>query len=372
MAEFTTIPGLQRVASRLRCARETFGRIDTMMRRLFINWLLAAFTGLFAAPLAAQTPEEFYAKKQIRMLVGFGPGTGNDLYMRVLARHLGQHIPGHPVIVPENMPGAASLGMINYLYNAAARDGSVIGMPSRNLLVEPLFGNPQARFKASELSWLGSMSRDTALCFTWHTSGIRTLDDAKRQDVLVGSTGQASNSFFFPRLLNTLFGTRFKPIIGYPDSGAIGIAMERGELQGYCSFTLAAIRSARPQWLADREINVLVQMTLRPNPDLPNIPAVTDLIGNPADARLLALVLADQEMGRPLAGPPGMPVERVQALRAALDGVVSDADFLADARKSGVDVDGPIGGEAVAKIVNELYATPREIVERVKALREGS
>jgi tripartite-type tricarboxylate transporter receptor subunit TctC len=343
-----------------------------MMPRVLICALAAAVICAFASPLAAQTPEEFYGRKPIRMLVGFGPGTGNDLYMRVVARHFGKHIPGHPVIVPENMPGAASLGMINYLYNAAARDGSVIGMPSRNLLTEPLFGNPQARFKASEFSWLGSLSRDTALCFTWHTSGIRTLEDAKRQEVLVGSTGQASNSFFFPHLLNGLFGTRFKPIIGYPDSGAIGIAMERGELQGYCSFTLAAIRSARPQWLADREINVLVQMTLRPHPDLPGIPAITDLVTDPATRRLIALVLEDQEMGRPLAGPPGMPPDRVQALRAAFETLLSDKDFLADARKSGVDVDGPLSGEAVARIVNELYATPPDIIERVKALRERS
>jgi tripartite-type tricarboxylate transporter receptor subunit TctC len=343
-----------------------------MMQRNLLCWFLAALICASAAPLAAQTPEEFYGRKQLRMLTGFGPGTGNDLYMRVVARHLGKHIPGHPVIVPENMPGAASLGMINYLYNAATRDGSVIGMPSRNLLTEPLFGNPQARFKASEFSWLGSLSRDTALCFTWHTSGIATLDDARRQEVLVGSTGQASNSFFFPRLLNSLLGTRFKAIIGYPDSGAIGIAMERGELAGYCSFTLAAIRSARPQWLAEKEINVLVQMTLRPHPDLPGIPAVTDLVSDPAARRLLALVLADQEMGRPLAGPPGMPADRVQALRAAFQALLTDADFLADAKKSAVDVDGPISGEAVGKIVDELYATPPDVIERVKALRDRS
>jgi tripartite-type tricarboxylate transporter receptor subunit TctC len=343
---------------------------EETMHKCFTCMLLAAFICTFAAPLAAQTPEEFYSRKAVRMLVGFGAGTGNDLYMRVLARHLGKHIVGHPIIVPENMPGAASLGMINYLYNAAPRDGSVIGMPSRNLLTEPLFGNPQARFKASEFSWLGSMSRDTALCFTWHASGIRTLDDAKRQEVLVGSTGQASNSFFFPRLLNSLFETKLKPIIGYPDSGAIGIAMERGELQGYCSFTLAGIRSARPQWLEQKQINILVQMTLRPHRDLPGVPAVTDLTSDASARRLLALVLEDQEMGRPLAGPPNMPSDRLQALRAAFDEVLRDPDFLADAKRSGVEVDGPIDGEAVGKIVDELYATPRDIIERVKALRD--
>jgi hypothetical protein len=169
--------------------------------------------------------------------------------------------------------------------------------------------------------------------------------------------------------LNSLFGTRFKAIIGYPDSGAIGIAMERGELAGYCSFTLAAIRSARPQWLNEHQINILVQMTLRPHPDLPGIPAVTDLVSDPVTRRLLALVLADQEMGRPLAGPPGMPADRVEALRAAFQALLTDVDFLSDAKKSAVEVEGPISGEAVARIVDELYATPADIIARVKALR---
>jgi tripartite-type tricarboxylate transporter receptor subunit TctC len=340
-----------------------------MPRILARSLILAGAIG-WVSSLAAQTAEEFYSRHTVRMLVGFGAGTGNDLYMRVLAQHIGRFIPGHPVIVPENMPGAASLGMINYLFNAAPRDGSVLGLPSRNLLTEPLFGNQQARFKATEFSWLGSMSRDTALCFTWHASGIKTLDDARQREVLVGSTGQASNSFFFPRLLNTLFGTKLKPIVGYPDSGAIGIAMERGELQGYCSFTLAGIRSARPQWIEQKQINILLQMTLRPHPDLPGVPLVGDLTQDDATKRALALVLEDQEMARPLAGPPGMPPDRVAALRGAFNAVIKDPDFLADAKKVGADIDGPIDGDAVTKIVEDLYGTQQPIIDTVKALRE--
>ena len=235
--------------------------------------VLAVLGGMLVqAPAGAQSVEEFYHGKTVSMLTGYGPGTGNDIYMRVLARHLGAHIPGKPLIVPENMPGAASLTMINYLYNAAARDGSVLGMPSRNLLVEPLYGNSLAKFDARKFTWIGSMSRDTALCFTWHTSAITTLDQAKTRKVLVGSTGTASPSTLFPRLLNKLFGTQLVPLIGYPDSGAIGLAMERGEVQGYCSFTLAATRSAHPDWLSQKKINILAQLTLTPSPDLEGVP----------------------------------------------------------------------------------------------------
>jgi tripartite-type tricarboxylate transporter receptor subunit TctC len=321
-------------------------------------------------PAAAQSVEDFYRGKTMRMLVGYGPGTGNDIYMRVLARHLGQHIPGKPNIVPENMPGAASLTMINYLYNVAARDGSVVGMPSRNLLVEPLYGNNLAKFDARKFTWLGSMGRDTALCFTWHTSGITTLDQAKTRKVLLGSTGTASPSTLFPRLLNKLFGTQFDPLVGYPDSGAIGLAMERGEVLGYCSFTLAATRSAHPDWLTEKKINILAQLTLHPSPDLKDVPSIMDFAKDETTREALTFAFGDQEIGRPLAGPPDVPADRVRALRRAFDETIKDPEYLADAKQASVDLDGPLGGDAVAKVVDELYATPVSVVDVVRTVGE--
>jgi tripartite-type tricarboxylate transporter receptor subunit TctC len=325
-------------------------------------------TGL-AQSASPPAVEAFYKDKKIRMLVGYGVGTGNDLYMRLLARHIGRHIPGRPTITPENMPGAGSLVMFNYLYNAAARDGTVIGTPSRGLALEPLFGNEQARYEAQKFTWLGSMSRDVATCITWHKSGIRTIEDARHRDVAVGATGQPAESNIFPRLLNKVLGTRLKPVLGYPDSAAVGIAMERGELDGYCSFTWSAIKSARPQWLADKQINVLLQLSLSRHPELPDVPLVTDFARDEAQRQIFALAFGAQKMGRPATAPPGVPAERVQALRTAFDTTMADPEFQADARRTGLEIDGPIGGAEVEEIVRQLYATPKDVIARFEAIR---
>lgn len=329
---------------------------------------IVAFACAISGLAQAESSEEFFRDKQLRMVVGYGPGTGNDIYMRHLMKHIAGHLPGKPTIVPVNMPGAASLTMTNYLYNVAPRDGTVVGMPSRNLLIEPLLGNPQAKFDALKFTYIGSISRETALCFTWHTSGITTLDQAKKEEVLVGSTGPASGSTIFPRALNSLFGTQFKPVTGYPNSGAIGIAMERGEVKGYCSFPLAAIRSARPHWLQENRINILLQLATRADPDLPNVPLVMDLAKDEEQRQIMTLMFADQEMGRPLVGPPEM--ERAADWRRAFDATMTDPDFLSEAKKIGLTVDGPIDGAEVRKVVERLYATPPHVVEAVGKLRQ--
>ena len=274
------------------------------------------------------------------MLVGYGVGTGNDLYMRLLARHIGKHIPGRPTIVPENMPGAGSMVMMNYLYNAP-RDGTAIGVPSRNLAVEPLLGNDQARYDALKFTWLGSMSRDVSTCITWHTSGIKTVEDATRRDVPVGATGAPADSNIFPKLLNAVLGTKFKTVLGYPDSAAVGIAMERREIDGYCSFTWSAIKSARPQWVAEKQINVVLQLSLSKHPELPDVPLIMDLANDDASRQMFALAFGTQKMGRPAAAPPGVPADRADALRQAFDATMADPEFLEDARRSALEVDGP-------------------------------
>lgn len=340
------------------------------MKRLYTVAVLTILVGLMAGPALAQSAEEFFKGKTLRMLIGYGPGTGDDLYARTLGRHLDRHIPGKPQIVPQNMPGAAGMTMLNHLYNAAPRDGTTIGLIRRNLLAEPLFGTDQAKFEADKFTWLGSMSQETALCSTWHTSGVKSLDDAKAREVLVGSTGQASGSYQFPVLLNALFGTKFKPLLGYPDSGSIGLAMERGELQGYCSFTYGAIKSARPQWLSENQINVLAQLTTKKHPDLPKVPLIMDLTNDALAKQAMTLVFADQEIGRPVAGPPDVPKERVDALKAAFMATMKDPAFLDDAKRSGMEIDGPIDGPAVAAVLKAIYASPKAAVDKVLAIRD--
>jgi len=330
---------------------------------------LAALTGLVRAAYAGPV-EDFYRGKVIRILIGYAPGTGDDFYARALARYMSRHIPGNPQILPQNVPGAGGMTMLNQLYNVSAADGSVIGLVRRNLLAEPLFGTQQAKFEASKFTWLGSMSQETALCFTWHTSGITTLDDAKAKEVLVGSTGLTSGSYQYPILLNAIFGTKLKPVQGYPDSGAVGIAMERGEIEGYCSFTLSALKSARPQWLADKKINILAQLATKKHPDLPNVPLIMDMTDDPVAKAAMTLVFADQEIGRPVAAPPNVPTDRAEALKAAFMATMKDPAFIDD-KRAGIEIDRPVDGPAVEAVLNAIYASSPVAIEKVLAVRHA-
>jgi tripartite-type tricarboxylate transporter receptor subunit TctC len=338
----------------------------------FVHCSTLATLLVAASPCPAQSPssvEGFYKDKRVRMLVGYGVGTGNDLYMRLLARHIGKHIPGRPTILPENMPGAGSIVMMNYLYNVAPRDGTAIGVPSRNLAVEPLLGNDQARYDALKFTWLGSMSRDVSTCITWHASGIKTVEDATRREVPVGATGAPADSNIFPKLLNAVLGTRFKTVLGYPDSAAVGIAMERREVDGYCSFTWSAIKSARPQWVAEKQINVVLQLSLSKHPELSNVPLIMDLAKDEASRQTFALAFGTQKMGRPAAAPPGVPSDRADALRQAFGTTIADPEFLEDAKRSSLEVDGPISGIEVDAILRQLYATPKDVIAKFEAVR---
>jgi tripartite-type tricarboxylate transporter receptor subunit TctC len=321
------------------------------------------------SPADAQSIADFYKGKTIRMLAGYGPGTAVDIFVHMLARHMSQYIPGNPLIVPEDMPGAGSLTMTNYLYNAAPRDGTVFGSPLSTILSEPLFGNPLAKFDPRKFTWLGGLGSETQLCFTWHTTGITTFEYAKTHKILMGSTGLSAGSNFMPLLLNKLFGTQFEPLI-YPDSGVIGMAMENGELQGYC-FGLYSIETARPEWLTKHEINVLIQLALKPAPELKSAPLVMDLAKDDASREALTLVLADEQIERPVIGPPDIPADRVEVLREAFDETVRDPTFIDEAKASAIDTKNFIGGKAAEEVFRRIYATPPRVVEMVRALREG-
>jgi tripartite-type tricarboxylate transporter receptor subunit TctC len=323
--------------------------------------------GLTVGTCAAADVVDFYRGKNLRTLVGYGPGAGYDVYARLLGRHLTKHLPGQPVVVIQNMPGAASLTMTNYMYNVAPRDGTAIGLPARGLFIEPLFGNENAKFEARKFTWIGSMSRDAALCFSWHTSGIATIDDAKKREVLVGSSGVNGSSHQFPMLVNALLGTKFKPLLGYVDSAGVGLAMERGELEGYCSFTWGSIKSARPKWIEQKQINILLQLTLRKHRELADIPLAMELAKDEPSRQAFTLVFGDQEMGRPVVAPPDVPPDRVAALRQAFNATMLDQEFLADASRMAIDID-PIDGKAVEQVLARLYATPKDVIERVAAI----
>lgn len=330
---------------------------------------LAALAVSITAATGARADDvaDFYRGKNLRIYVGYGPGAGYDVYARLLGRHISRHIPGRPPAVIQNMPGAASLTMTNYMYNVAARDGTAIGLPARGLFIEPLLGNQNARFEARKFTWIGSMSKDVALCFAWHTSGIRKIEDAMKREVLLGSAATTSSSYQMPVLVNALLGTKFKPLLGYVDAGGVGLAMERGEVEAYCSFTWGSMKSARPKWIEDKLVNILLQLATEKNPELPHVPLVMEYAKEEAARQALTFVFADQEMGRPVFAPPEIPAERLAALRRALDDTMKDKEFLADAARMSIDID-PIDGGAVEGILGRIYATPQNVIERVKRI----
>jgi tripartite-type tricarboxylate transporter receptor subunit TctC len=339
-----------------------------MMRRT----ILCAFIATVAqGPAMAQSVEDFYRGKVVRFMTGYGAGTGYDVYMRVVQRHIGKHIPGQPNVVPENMPGAGGLVMTNYLYNVAPRDGTAIGMPSRELVTEPLLGNKDARFDAQKFGWIGSVSTDVATCLGWRASGFIALKDVMSREIKIGANGPQTASAIMPRLLNALIGTKFRIYNGYPDSGAVGLAMEQGEVDGYCGFTLGSVRSARPVWLEKNLVAVVTQMGVQKHPDLPDVPNPLDLMQDEGSKQAFLLVFGAGRMGRPIATPPGVPADRVRALRKAFQDTLKDPEFLEDIRTSKIDFDGPADGDTVAQLIKGFYATPQSVIDRVATIKNS-
>jgi tripartite-type tricarboxylate transporter receptor subunit TctC len=340
-----------------------------MEMKLPIGRLVLVLAALVAQPGlgAAQSVADFYRGKNLTFLIGYPTGNGYDAYARLLIRHLGRHIPGNPTVVAENMPGAGSMVMINHLYNVSVKDGSVIGLPARNLVIEPLLGNGQAKFDPRKFAWFGSMNKDTSVCVAWAKTGVSTIEQVKSRELAVGATGQASDSFLLPQLMNAVLGTRFKVILGYPDASAANLALERGELEGFCT-SFAAIQQSRPQWLSEHQVNILAQLGMTKSPDMPGVPMLLEMTQDVAAKQALTFVFASQEMGRPIAGPPGMPADRVQALRVAFDATMADPEFLDDAKRLRFAID-PITGAAVDDLIAKMYATPKDIIAKVIAIR---
>jgi tripartite-type tricarboxylate transporter receptor subunit TctC len=320
--------------------------------------------------LNADAISDFYAGHELALLIGYSPGGGYDAYARSLARYLGRHIPGKPTVVPQNMPGAGSLTLANYLYNVAPKDGSVIGTFARGLAMEPLLGGQGTRFDASKFSWLGSLNNEVSVCVSWHTSDVRTMQDLFTKQLIVGGTGSGSDTDIFPIVMSNLLGARIKLISGYPGGNDILLAMERGEVDGRCSWTWSSLSSRRPEWLDEHKINVLVQLALAKHPDLPNVPLVTDFAKNEDELRAMELIFSRQVMGRPYAAPPGIPTERLAALRRAFEETTHDPAFRAEAARLELELN-PVSGEEVDALIRRIYgAWPNAIRLATEAIRK--
>ena len=311
----------------------------------------------------AQSVEDFYKNKSISLVVGFSVGGGYDLYARHLARHMGKHIPGKPSIVPQNMAGAGSLRAANFIYTAAPKDGTAFGTFSRTTGINPLLESG-ATFDGTKFTWLGSVTDDTSLCITWHTSPVKTWKDFLEKPVTLGGQGPSSEPDIFARLYKNVFGAPIKLVAGYPGTNEIMLAMERGEVDGLCGLSWSTIKGRHAAWLKDKKINLLVQAAFRKEPEIgPDVPLVMEQAKSAEQTQILKLILAAQEMARPFAAPPDIPADRKSALIAAFDATMKDPEFLAEAKKLNLDV-APVGATALDKLLAELYATPKDVVKK--------
>jgi tripartite-type tricarboxylate transporter receptor subunit TctC len=329
--------------------------------------LVATILPLFVAtPGQAQTPAEFYKGKTIEISVGFSAGGAYDVYARMLARHIGRHIPGNPIVVPKNMDGAGSLRLANFLYNAAPQDGTALGTIGRGTGFDPLFGNKGAQFEANRFNWIGSANNEVSICLAWHTTGIRSLDDVLTKELVVGASSPSADTYQFPKVINAVFGTRFKIVTGYPGGNDIGLALERGEVFGRCGFSWSGVKATHQAWLDQKKINILFQMGLAKHGELEDVPLILDLAKTDEHRAILKLVFARQVMAWPYLMPPNVPADRVAAMRKAFMDTMRDKEFLADADKAKLEVT-PVDGDAIQKLVKEIYDTPAAVVQKAAA-----
>jgi tripartite-type tricarboxylate transporter receptor subunit TctC len=321
---------------------------------------------LTLAPLAAlaQGATDVFKGRTIDVYTGYTVGGGYDLYTRLLARHIGRHLPGNPTVVAKNMEGAASLRLANWLYTAAPKDGTAFGTIGRGTALDPLLGQPGAPFDGTKFNFIGSMNDEVSICVAWHTLPIKTFDDVMQREFLVGGTGAGDDTIQFPRVLVGVLGAKLKIIAGYPGGNDAVLAMERGELQGRCGWSYSSVKAAHPDWLAEKKITILLQFGLAKHPELPDVPLITDLAKSEDQLRLLRFVFARQVMGRPYLAPPGVPPATVAALRQAFMETMSDPEFLADAERGKFEIN-PVPGERIQQLVAELYKTPPELTKRL-------
>ena len=327
-----------------------------------------AITGIiiFVAVARAQSAAEFYRGKSIELDIGYSVGGGYDLYARLIARRLGQHVPGNPTVVPKNMEGAGSLRLANYLYAAAPRDGTVIGAISRGAAFDPLLNEQGARFDASKFSWIGSANNEVSVCVALTSSGISKFDDLFAKPLTIGSTGAGDDTYQFPALVNAVLGTKFKIVTGYPGGNDVSLALERGEVQGRCGWSWSSIKTTRLNWVRNNRIIVLVQMSLSKHPDLPDVPLIMDLAKTDEQRQIFKMIFARQTMGRPYAAPPELPADRLAALRKAFMDTMTDKDFLDEAEQSKFEIN-PVSGQELEALVKEVYRTPPEVAKKAAA-----
>jgi tripartite-type tricarboxylate transporter receptor subunit TctC len=326
------------------------------------------FSGAFCAGLAvwgpsnAQAQDALYKGKQIRMVIASGAGGGYDAYARILAQFLPKYIPGNPSIIIQNMPGAAGMVATSWAYNAAPKDGSVILATYNEALPEPLYENPAAHYDTLKFEMIGSFAQSELVCVTWHTSSIKTIEDAKAREVVVSATGVTGDPSTLPTMLNAMLGTKFRVVTGY-ETTAARLAVERGEVDGSCGLSWSNLKGTSPKWIQDNLVNILLQTGEKALPDLPNVPLLSALVTDPTNQKVLNVLSSPKKVGVPYLMPPGTPRGMVEAVRRAFDAALADPDLRREAENEMLEIS-PITGGDMKRILADVYATPRPLIER--------
>ena len=334
-----------------------------MLKRVF----LAGCLMLVATPVMAA---DFYENKTVTLINSEAAGTNPDLIARVFAVYMPQYIPGHPKMIVQDMPGAGNLLATNHLYNVAAKDGTVIAALFNSMPLFQVIGSEGVRYDASKFNWLGSTGASNLIIFVMRSTGVHTVDDATKKEVLIGATGAGSSGVIYPTVANRLFDTKFKILIGYGNSGAVNIALQRGEIDGR-SWGFLSLQKERPDWIKEDKVAVLFQVGDKRDRNVPDAPLMTELAKNDEQRQVLKLISSPSALGKPYAAPPGVPAERVAILRKAFMDTMQDKAFAAEMKKLNVEFN-PVGGDEIQKIATETVQSPAALVQEAKALLDTS
>jgi len=316
------------------------------------------FVAMLPSLAHAQDVAEFYRGRTVSLIAGFNPGGGADTYARLVARHLGKHIPGQPNVVVRNMQGAGSVIAANHIYNVSPKDGSELGLFAGNITIDPLIGGTQHKYDARAFNWIGAPASDSNVCLSRPQSPFKSIDDVLKREMITGTA--ATSTYDFPVVMNNVVGTKFKLVKGYAGSAALRLAMERGEIEGFCGVGYNSMRTAG---LTEGSSNILVQVGLAKSPHMPTVPFIFDYARSEQDRQIFRLVFGWLDLERPIGAPPSVPPERVQALRDGFDRAMTDPALLADAEKAQVGIE-PMRGSAIAAFVEEAYRTPPDVAAK--------
>lgn len=320
----------------------------------------------------ADAVSDFYQGKTVNLYIGYGPGGAYDTYSRLLARYMPSHLPGNPTFVPQNMPGASSMRMANFLARVAPKDGTAFGAVNSALIFDPLFAGArsQAQFKGPDMTMIGNVVSSASVLVAWAATGVKTLDDVRERGLTIGATSPSGDTYLLPLSVKNILGLdRLKIVIGYPGTREAALALEQGEISGRV-WDMEGIKASRPDWLRDGKINILVQIGLEKSPDLPNVPLLMDLGKTEEDRAVLKLLSSPTAIGRPIFTNPGVPEDRVKTLRAAFNAMVKDPKFISEAQRENFEID-PVSGEEVQKIVAEIVSAPEGVRKRLNEIIGG-